>query len=83
MLRTILAVVLPESCRDLTGESCILRGKKEDGANPPGAAWRRARTSAQVRRGRKEAKPRQDRNGDQTWPKYWSACNKRLKAQNA
>jgi type IV secretory pathway VirB6-like protein len=34
-----------------------------------GAEWREAKAAGKVEKG-------------MTWPKYWSACNKRLKAEN-
>jgi hypothetical protein len=35
-----------------------------------GAEWKEAKAAGKVEKG-------------MTWPKYWSACNKRLKGQNA
>jgi hypothetical protein len=85
MLRIILAVVLAGGLvATLPSSPAFSETKKEDGAKPAssgltaarermrkcGAEWKEAKAAGKIEKG-------------QTWPKYWSACNKRLKAQNA
>jgi hypothetical protein len=83
MLRTILAVVLAGGLvATLPPSSAFAAAKKEDSAKPSGqtaaherqvkcgAEWKAAKAAGKIEKG-------------QTWPKYWSACNKRLKGQSA
>jgi hypothetical protein len=85
MLRTILAVVLAGGLlATLPATSAFSEAKKEDSAKPAtagqtaarerqrkcGAEWKEAKAAGKIEKGL-------------TWPKYWSACNKRLKGEKA
>jgi hypothetical protein len=83
MLRTIAAVILAGGLiATLPSTSALSEAAKKDATTPAtegraaalerqrkcGAEWKAAKAAGKVEKG-------------MTWPKYWSACNTRLKAQ--
>jgi hypothetical protein len=82
MLRTIAAVILAGGLIATLPTSALSETAKKDATTPAtggraaalerqrkcGAEWKEAKAAGKVEKG-------------MTWPKYWSACNTRLKAQ--
>jgi hypothetical protein len=84
MTRVVAAVLAAALVTALSASPVLAQSKKEGASKQPsagqmaarerakkcGAEWREAKAAGKVEKGMK-------------WPKYWSACNKRLKAAGA
>ena len=81
ILAVVSAVVLAGGLATTLPPTSALAAAKKDAASGGraaalerqrkcGAEWKEAKASGKVEKG-------------MTWPKYWSACNKRLKGQSA
>jgi len=84
MLRTVLAVVLTAGLvATLPSTSAFAEAKKKEEGTKPVSSGQAAMHERQVKCGAewKAAKAAGKIEKGMTWPKYWSACNTRLKAQ--
>jgi hypothetical protein len=85
MTRVVAAVMTTALVAALSGSPALAQSKKEgatkrqpsagqmavrERAKKCGEEWREAKAAGKIEKGMK-------------WPKYWSACNKRLKAAGA
>ena len=81
ILAVVSAVILAGGLATTLPPTSALAAAKKDAASGGraaalerprkcGAEWKEAKAAGKVEKG-------------MTWPKYWSACNKRLKGQNA
>jgi hypothetical protein len=85
MTRVVAAVLTTALVAALSTSPVLAQSKKEGAAKRPpsagqmavrerakkcGAEWQEAKAAGKIEKGMK-------------WPKYWSACNKRLKAAGA
>ena len=84
MLRTILAIVLAGGLvATLPSTSAFSETKKKEEPAKPVSSGQAAMHERQVKCGAewRAAKAAGKTEKGMTWPKYWSACNTRLKAQ--
>jgi len=85
MLRTVVAIMLAGGLiAALPSAPAFAEAKKVESAKPATAG----QTAARERQRKcgaewKEAKAAGKVEKSMTWPKYWSACNKRLKGEKA
>ena len=84
MLRTILAVVLAGGLVATLPSTSAFSAAKKEGSAKPVSSGQAAMHERQVKCGAewKAAKAAGKIEKAMTWPKYWSACNTRLKAQS-